>query len=243
MSKNIFFAGMLVISAAMALPACGRDMQALHVSPDEGDMVKDSPDLVPRGDGANETGALIDSKTQTTTTTTTTTGAVSYRWDDRVGGSAWTQYTREAIDDYGLNQEKVPSDVTAFCPKFNSLGNEQRKMFWTYLVSSITELESGFDPKNSYHEKFGKKQYSRGLMQMSYESTKGYLCPIHKESDLFIPELNLNCGVKILDHWVAKDGLIAGRSGKKWLGGSRYWAVLRFKSAIIRGWTKQLPFC
>ena len=174
-------------------------------------------------------------------------GALHYRWDGHGGSAAWADEVSQALGDYGLLGLKAPADVAQFCPKYSGLSLEQKKMFWIYLVSSIAELESGFQTHATYTESFvdssGHKVISRGLLQISLESGNDYGCGIKSGEALFESDVNLNCGVRILHHWIDKDGRIAGKAAGHWLGAARYWAPFRTKLSKIKGWTRSIPFC
>lgn len=158
---------------------------------------------------------------------------------------AWEAATRLALEELGTNLlRKEPADAADFCPRFSRLSAAQRKAFYTRLVAAIAKHESSFNPRARYTEAFadreGKPVVSRGLLQLSYESARGYDCPVESPADLHDPETNLHCGVQVLAKWIVDDNAIG--SGKR--GGARYWAVLREpKRERIAGLTKALPFC
>lgn len=144
-----------------------------------------------------------------------------------------------------------PSDAKIFCPNFSNLSESERKQFWTFFISSMAKFESGFDPNESYTERFkdSSNSYviSRGLLQISLESSKGYRCGFLTGRELYSPTKNLSCGIKILNHWMKKDNRIASRMGLSWKGGARYWSVLRQArktsyQSIVK-WSNALPFC
>jgi len=174
-------------------------------------------------------------------------GTLHYRWDGHGNSDGWAAEVADGISEYGLINAQAPADVAQFCPKYSGLSLEQKKMFWIYLVSSIAELESGFKTTATYKENFndssGHKVISRGLLQISLESGNDYGCGIKNGEALFNSQVNLNCGVRILNHWIDKDGRIAGKGGGHWLGAARYWAPFRTKLSKIKGWTKSIPFC
>ncbi|MCB0378582.1 MAG: hypothetical protein KDD33_08830 [Bdellovibrionales bacterium] len=126
---------------------------------------------------------------------------------------------------------KRPNDVLDFCPRYDDLGDEQRKMFWIHLISVMARFESNFDPNTAYEEDFvdskGKKVVSRGLLQISDESSRGYGCNQRLAEELHESQKNLVCGLKIMSHWVNADKVISELKNNKWRGGARYWAVLR----------------
>jgi hypothetical protein len=104
--------------------------------------------------------------------------------------------------------------------------------FWGNILVKMAYYESGWDTKKKYQEnfddRFGNRIWSRGLLQLSIESGRGYNCIIPNEQALHDPKTNLDCGVIILTRWVSRDKVISDKTSLgKWRGGARYWAVLR----------------
>lgn len=166
-------------------------------------------------------------------------------------GKQWTLHVLQTLDTLGKNiLDVVPADAQTFCPKYSSLSYEQRKDFWAYLMSAMVRYESNFKPEVQYQEDFkdstGKYVISRGLLQLSIESSKGYQCGISDANELHDPYKNLSCGIRILDRWLDRDGRIAGQVSSSWKGGARYWSVLRSTSKSyteIVKLTNALPIC
>lgn len=129
--------------------------------------------------------------------------------------------------------EVVPVDYRTFCPNFPKLDKSGRVLFYAHLVSKMAQFESGYKPATTYTESFndarGKPVISRGLLQISIESANSYGCGFTDAQELHRPYLNIACGLRILDRWIARDGTLAGYNSsiKKWQGGARYWSVLR----------------
>jgi hypothetical protein len=114
----------------------------------------------------------------------------------------------------------------------------------------MTEFESGHRPATSFQEAFndaqGNNVISRGLLQLSIESANAYGCGFANAMEIHDPKKNLSCGIRILNRWVGTDQRLAGRINTKWLGGARYWSVLRFTNAPlakIQGYTRALAIC
>lgn len=159
----------------------------------------------------------------------------------------WTDLLVDSLEKHGkemLTMEN-PKDFKKYC---KGLTKENRKEFFVMLISSMARYESSHNPKVTYKEIFkdqkGKYVISRGLLQLSKESANGsrYQCGIKDENELHDPKVNLECTVKIMNHWVSTDKVIG--TDKK--GGARYWSVLRETSnsnAKIINRLKQLPFC
>lgn len=178
-----------------------------------------------------------------------TTEAAKARWESyRKDSRPWTVFAFEQMSVVAPRLlTSVPADIVTFCPSYASLDEKNRKNFWIYLLSAMTHFESYYDPSVKYVEKFvdakGNRVVSRGLLQISGESGRSYGCLIPEDMDLHDPYVNLTCGMKILERWVASDRVISGKSGGKWRGGARYWSVLRNHLSTISKWTSAQDYC
>jgi hypothetical protein len=157
---------------------------------------------------------------------------VALKWAHVEGSKDWDKYLRKAIEEDGAELlDAEPKDIERFAKGYLGMNHEERLNFWAYLVSIMSEKESNFNPDAFYVEAFndaqGNRVVSRGLLQLSYESSRGYSCPISKGEELHDPEINLLCTILILKRWVIRDGVISGKVGSSWRGGARYWSVLR----------------
>ena len=162
----------------------------------------------------------------------------------------WNKYTFDGLQSLGSDLIKSrPRDVENFCPNYDFLNETQKTYFWIQLIAAMTRYESFFDPTVQYQENFKDSTsefiISRGLMQLSYESSRGYRCPISSPEDLHDAKINLQCSVKILNQWITRDGVITDKIDNGWKGGARYWAVLRSSSRIdsIQNITSDFPLC
>lgn len=174
-------------------------------------------------------------------------------WESKIADSQnWTAYVQEALESLGQNLLKTqPEDAAQFCPNYKNLSYEQRKHYWAFMLSSMSKFESGFNTNTQYKEGFndssGRPVISRGLLQISIESSKGYGCGFTQAEELHDPYKNLACGIRILDRWVSRDQRIAGKDASKWQGGARYWSVLREAPKTsyqsILSWSQKLSFC
>jgi uncharacterized protein YraI len=197
--------------------------------------------LVRKSSGGPSTGA----------STPTGGGTASMPWDGKHPDAAnWTRYTAEAIATYGSGLTgSVPSDVTSFCPSYPKLSKAERTQFWTGLIAGMAKFESNYNPQTKYTESFtdssGSNVVSRGLLQLSYESAKAYGCSISSGAELHDARTNLTCTVRILNKWIGGDGVVTDSEGSKWLGGARYWSVLRKSSTLnpIISITSNLSVC
>ena len=163
----------------------------------------------------------------------------------------WSQHVAATLETEGADMLKVdPKDEVRWCPGLSKMSLKDRKKFYVYLVSAMAKYESSFKPETKYTESFtdssGRKVISRGLLQISLESSKGYGCGFTTGEEMHDPKKNLACGVKILNRWIGRDKYIgsAGVDGIKNAGGARYWSVLRTSSGSqskIKALT--VPFC
>ena len=175
----------------------------------------------------------------------------TFDWDNQHKDYiTWNKITFDAVSSLGSSlQSVVPSDVLNFCPKYDSLGESDKKLFWISLIAAMVRFESFFNPDTFYVESFkdsnGDRIVSRGLAQLSIESSLGYGCPINDAMELHDPKVNLECTIRILDRWVGRDGVISDNNAGKWLGGARYWAVLRKESTLnkIKDITSNFELC
>lgn len=172
-------------------------------------------------------------------------------WDARVKmGAEWTVMTAKALLLEGQELlESRPADAANFCPGYNRLDNRGRLNFWVNFIVAMAYKESAYKPADFYKENFvdssGKRVVSRGLLQLSKESVQYYDCGLKDEMQLHDPQMNVECGIKILNHWIPRHNRIAGKGKQGWLGGARYWGVLRTPKTltVIQSMTKQSPGC
>jgi hypothetical protein len=174
---------------------------------------------------------------------------VPLKWANKSASPDWDTSLRKALEDYGEElMDTVPRDISTFSKNYKTMSYNERLNFWAYLVSIMAEKESNFNPDAFYVENFndasGNKVVSRGLLQLSIESARGYKCPfLDSAKDLHDAEKNLICTVKIMKRWVLQDGVISGQtSSGSWRGGARYWSVLRKSSTLnfFTGFTLKL---
>lgn len=202
-------------SSNMALP--GSNNSGANTPEDNGHQ--NTPDIFdPQNPQGNLPAAYMDTKPL---------------WEAKVSNSTqWSAHVMRELDVLGKDLLDVKiTDGAKFCPRYNYLNYQERKLFWTHMISIMTRFESGFKPTEAFKESFndstGKPVISRGLLQISIESGKAYGCPLKVAEDLHDPYKNLSCGIRILNRWLARDGRIAGKVGSNWQGGARYWSVLR----------------
>jgi hypothetical protein len=159
--------------------------------------------------------------------------------------NSWTEHLYNAVSTDGENLVKVvPRNIQHFCPNFKDLDREERIAFWVRLISVMAGYESSYNFKTTFKEP-SSGVLSSGLMQMSVNSVQlpHYDCSMisddddQAQKDLFDPKKNLSCAVRIINHWVGRDGTIVefannanGVEGDEyWQGLARYWGVFRHK--------------
>lgn len=147
--------------------------------------------------------------------------------------------------------EPLQTSYMPFCSKTP----KDLNLFYTTLFYEMIRHESGFKNEEAYYECAKAKCYysagcfvdpirgfcritsskadggfavSRGLFQLSVSSSRGLGCGwINKSDDLHDEQLNIRCALNIYKNYILQDKIITGKVDDKWLGGSRYWAVLR----------------
>ncbi|QCO56291.1 hypothetical protein EOK75_11455 [Pseudorhodobacter turbinis] len=145
----------------------------------------------------------------------------------------WEGFVTGAINDYGASLvNSNPEDIGDWCPAYEHQSSEQRRAFWAFLMSSLMKYESNYDPSVTYTEPFedasGNSVISRGLLQLSIESSNGYGCGIVDANELHDPKDNLSCSIRIMDRWIGRDNVIESRTTTgEWRGMARYWSPFR----------------
>ncbi len=160
------------------------------------------------------------------------------RWDHRPEAAEWTSRSLAAIaakDD--LLAARVPADIAAFCPGYESNGLADRRAFWAGLLSAVAKYESSWNPKAAG----GGGRYI-GLMQISPKSAKNYGCAASSSGALKDGAANLECAVELVAYHVARDGVVAGKGNR---GVGRDWMPLRksSKRAEMAAWTSEQSYC
>jgi hypothetical protein len=116
----------------------------------------------------------------------------------------------------------------AFVNGYNTLSRALQTKFWAELFIAIAKFESGWDPRQTYHESKLDVD-SIGLLQLSYQDKDRYkLEPLSEAANsLKDPLVNLRCGVKIFTTLVVQDRTVASSASGIHRGAARYWSVLR----------------
>ena len=164
---------------------------------------------------------------------------------------SWSRTTEAGVQRYAsVFLDKSFSKMSAFCPRYDRLGNAGKMEFWKRLVQGVAYLVSGHRPNSSFREPFsdrsGQRVVSRGLLQLSTGSVKGYTaCGSLSASALHNPHTNLKCGIAIMAHWLSQDKTLYGGSKGRWRGLARYWSQFRVgkKRQRLQAYTQAMKGC
>lgn len=166
---------------------------------------------------------------------------------------AWDKIVEEALPPEMLSAQ-VSRAVRPLCPRFNAMGEADKRAFWAYFFQALAGAEGGLKPTAHVRHSqpamevkdqvTGVQGRTDGLLQLAYEDEKRYACDFDWESDrrlkagdpartILQPKNNLECGVKILDQQlIAQHKPLLSRSG--------YWSTLRPGTAGYRVFAKQM---
>jgi hypothetical protein len=165
----------------------------------------------------------------------------------------WDKIVEEALTPELLSA-RVAKDVRPFCPRFNSLGDGDKRAFWAYFFQALSGAEAGLTPtadtRHTEPEVAVKDTVSRrmvrseGLLQLTYMDAQRYGCDFDWENDkqlaekdpaktILQPKNNLLCGEKILSKQ-----LIEQR--RPLLSRSSYWSTLRPRKPGYSVFIKQM---
>jgi len=185
---------------------------------------------------------------------------LSWESSSRPQASKWSAYAHDVIREEAFVNLNKAADAELFCPKYDSLTEDQKINFWGALFSGITKFESNYSPTSRMQETTmgtdpvtKQPVYSEGLLQLSYQdvqwapycefdwSKDKYLSAKDPKKTILDPYKNLRCGILIMANQIKKKGNIVLSSGV-------YWAVLKRggkyqKINDIIAITKKLSFC
>lgn len=160
------------------------------------------------------------------------------RWDHRPEASAWTRSTIAAVAAHDSElASRVPADIEGWCPNYANASMENRRAFWSGLLSAVAKYESSWNPSASG----GHGRYI-GVMQISPKSAANAGCDATSAKALKDGSANLSCAVTMMARQVGRDGVVAGKGGQ---GIGRDWMPLHNKvwRAEMQGWTSKQAYC
>ena len=144
--------------------------------------------------------------------------------------------------------------VGAYCPRFSSLPDVDKRAFWAYLFQALSGAEAGLkpttnvshsDPAVAVPDKVSHRMVrSEGLLQLTYEDSERYGCDFDWNHDkslatrdagktILQPKNNLLCGIRIMKNQLVdlREPLLTPRS---------YWSTLRPDTLSYRVFVKQM---
>ena len=162
-----------------------------------------------------------------------------------------------------LIEENLPAEmlspgmgkaVGAYCPRFSSLPDVDKRAFWAYLFQALSGAEAGLkpttnvrhsDPAVAVPDKVSHRMVrSEGLLQLTYEDSDRYGCdfdwnhdkslPVHDAGKTTLqPRNNLLCGIRIMKNQLVDlhEPLLTSKS---------YWSTLRPGTHSYRVFAKQM---
>lgn len=151
----------------------------------------------------------------------------------------WKEYIIKNIPDALINC--VPVDVDTYVKGYSEMPSDIRRGFWAELLVALSYEESHWKPATSYKEDFpdskGQNVISRGLFQISIESSNSYLKQVKKPlvkdaKELHDPYRNIDIALIIFTKWVTTDKCLHGKVNGKWRGAARYWSQFRKATKI-----------
>ena len=141
-------------------------------------------------------------------------------------------FAMQMAEKYGLTNLS-PSDAMKYFGHEGPASAEE----WAGLMARMVNVESGFDPNNTYYETYinsagqrvpalndkGEQMISRGLFQLSEGDLPGLTV-----ADCYDPYKNMETAVKIMARDIGKAGVINGRAeGQGNTGLAAYWGPFR----------------
>jgi len=173
--------------------------------------------------------------------------------DDRTWNPAWDLVVEQALPSELLSPQ-VAKAVKPFCPRFNALGEADKRVFWAYFFQALAGAEAGLVPTaNVRHmdlvlqvkdDVTHRMIRQEGLLQLTYMDQERYGCDFDWEKDkelaehdpaktILQPKNNLLCGVNII-----RNQLIDQH--KALLSSTSYFATLQPGTPSVRVFLKQM---
>lgn len=155
------------------------------------------------------------------------------RWDHRPGAEGWTEATLAALRAHGAPLVMIePGDIDDWCPGYRTAAPEDRRAFWSGLLSALAKYESTWNP-----QAVGGGGLWYGLVQIDPRTARGYGCEAQSGAELKNGAANLSCAVRIAAHQVPKNNSVAE--------GMRDWGPFHYsdKRAEMAEWTRNQAYC
>jgi hypothetical protein len=165
----------------------------------------------------------------------------------------WDKIVEKALPAEMLSS-RVAKAVRPFCPRFNSIGDGDKRAFWAYFFQALSGAEAGLkptadarhtEPEVAVKDTVSRRMvHSEGLLQLTYMDAQRYGCDFDWDKDkqlaekdpdktILQPTNNLLCGVKILSRQLIE-------RKKPLLSRSSYWSTLRPRKPGYKVFIKQM---
>jgi hypothetical protein len=165
----------------------------------------------------------------------------------------WDKIVEQAIPLEMLSSQ-VPHDVRKFCPRFYSMSDTDKRVFWAYFFQALAGAEAGLKPTTRvrHHQPEVAKidgvthtaSRSEGLLQLAYYDEKRYHCDFDWDKDrtlkgddpsktILQPRNNLECGIKILDNQIIVQH-------RRLVTRTSYWSTLQPGTISYRVFAKEM---
>ena len=163
------------------------------------------------------------------------------RWSSLPESDKWSQVTLETMENETKTAksqpakpiwEIAPKDINKFCPNYNKLNVDERKKFWLFFFSAITETESSHCPTSNGNGNLGLFQFELEDLQSS-TWRKDFRCThVTTTAQAQDPSTNIKCGVQGMISLIRQDNLIGGDPSNNTMskGAAAFWGVLRYDS-------------
>jgi hypothetical protein len=174
-----------------------------------------------------------------------------------LGGKTWNPEWDEIVEKAvppDMLSSRVPHDVRKFCPRFYSMSDTDKRVFWAYFFQALAGAEAGLNPTtrvrhtqpevNKTDGVTNRPVHQEGLLQLTYEDQQRYDCDFDWEKDrelkskdpaktILQPKNNLECGIKILENQIItqRKPLVTKYS---------YWSTLQPGTVSYRVFAKEM---
>ncbi len=174
-----------------------------------------------------------------------------------LGGKTWDPLWDKIVEQSvppEMLSSRVPRDVRKFCPRFYTMSETDKRVFWAYFFQALAGTEAGLNPTSRVRHSepevavvdhvTHKAVRSEGLLQLTYEDATRYGCdfdwthdrelPLSDPSKSILqPKNNLECGVKILDKQIITQH-------KPLISRKSYWSTLQPGTVPYHTFVKQM---
>jgi hypothetical protein len=173
--------------------------------------------------------------------------------DDRTWNPEWDLWIETALPPELLSP-KVAKAVKPFCPRFNSLNEGDKRVFWAYFFQALAGAEAGLVPTTNVRHMDAVLQVrddvthrmvrQEGLLQLTYMDQERYGCDFDWEKDKVLdehdpnktilqPKNNLLCGVNIIRNQLIEQH-------KLLLSSTSYFSTLQPGTISVKVFLKQM---